>query len=122
MNEAKFSDLVGMSLIKITVVKAVDDEIVWETYDGRKFRMYHNQDCCERVDIEDITGDLDDLLNEPILKAEERISNGPIKDEWDDGATWTFYEIATIKGSVTIRWYGTSNGYYSERVDFEEIV
>lgn len=78
--------------------------------------MWHEQDCCEDVRIEDICGDLDDLTGAPILRADERTSSG----ETDGGShTWTFYEFATVKGSVTIRWLGESNGYYSERLSIE---
>ncbi len=110
------SYLLGKCLQKIDVEE--DFRILFHTKDDGILAMDHHQDCCEQVKIEDITGDLNDLIGNPILIAEERTST--TKTEWDS-KTWTFYELATIKGSVTIRWLGESNGYYSESVDFELI-
>jgi hypothetical protein len=121
MNDyANFSDLVGKTLIEVTVLSA-EDEIYFTCDDGTKFHMYHSQDCCESVTIEDICGDLDSLIGSPIVMAEESSSNDNPKGEYSDSFTWTFYKIATSKGYVTIRWYGESNGYYSESVDFSRI-
>lgn len=126
--DATMEELIGKT---ITEINKTDDELNFTCSDGSTYLMYHSQDCCESVSIEDISGDLQDLIGNPLLKAEERSSTEPdealaaerakekAKDEYYYGAeseTWTFYEFATIKGSVTIRWYGTSNGYYSESV------
>lgn len=125
MTEPKFSDLMGKTLTKIDNTAY---EVVFTTNTGEKFKLYHEQDCCERVEVEDINGEFDDLIGTPILLAEE-VSNSyedgivvAPKKKWDESYTWTFYKLATIKGYVTIRWYGTSNGYYSERVSFARLV
>jgi hypothetical protein len=44
-----------------------------------------------------------------------------VEDGWGDVEQWTFYTISTIKGTVDLRWLGTSNGYYSTAVNFEEV-
>lgn len=115
----KFSDLVGKTIISIEVK---DDQINFKDSTGEEYTLYHSQDCCEDVYIEDINGDVNDLLNTPILVAEEasNSSDAPSKKEKyePDSYTWTFYKLATIKGFVDIRWFGVSNGYYSESVDF----
>ena len=77
----------------------------------------HKQDCCESVTIEDITGDLADLCGAPILMAEETVRLGAVEPKSSESESWTFYKFATQKGYVTVRWWGQSNGYYSEGVD-----
>lgn len=62
---------------------------------------------------------MSDLVGSPILVAERRYESDDTVDMWDGIRGWTFYEIATIKGSVTIRWCGSSNGYYSIGVSID---
>lgn len=117
------SELIGKTVVSID--KSYD-ELVFNMEDGTRYKMYHQQDCCETVSLEDIVGDLDDLIGMPILRATEdtNTSNHPIDkpQEYEpESFTWTFYNFATIKGYVTIRWFGTSNGYYSESVSFEKM-
>lgn len=114
------------------------DTIYFTADNGDTFVMYHDQDCCECVIIDDIIGDLSDLVDTPILVAREDASDDRAESELaildseeavlakikgiapnppcSESETWTFYNLRTIKGSVTIRWHGTSNGYYSESV------
>lgn len=111
MTEVK--DLMGQVVVDIKNVN--NDELLFRTKEGKEYRMYHDQDCCESVYIEEIIGDLADLIGEPILMAEEVSQDD---ENASESGTWTFYKFATIKGYVTIRWYGSSNGYYSESVNF----
>lgn len=128
-NRRELSELLGKTLKSVIRGEGSchGDEIRFETYDGDLYRMVHHNDCCESVTIEDICGELDHLVGDPILKAEESTNSdshpdGTPKDTNDyDSFTWTFYHLATIKGYATIRWFGVSNGYYSESVDFEKL-
>lgn len=117
-NIVNFSDLVGQTITKIEIN---DDSTEIRFYvNETEYLMYHSQDCCENVSIDDIVGDLDDLIKSPILKASED-TNRDDPDHRFESVTWTFYNISTIKGHVTIRWCGTSNGYYSEAVSFIKV-
>jgi hypothetical protein len=116
---ASFEDLKGRTIKAIEVERTNDDCIKFAMDNGDVFRMDHNQECCEHVYIEDICGDLEDLIDTPILVAEERTEDGEGDGYGDE--MWTFYELRTIKGSVTIRWNGSSNGYYSIGVGFVKL-
>lgn len=115
-----FEDLKGKTLVKVEQVG--DDVLTFETSEGVKYQLWHSQDCCESVTIDEIHGDLEDLVGSEILDASEESNNDNPKYDYPDSHTWTFYKLRTIKGSVTIRWYGYSNGYYSESVEFSKLV
>lgn len=109
---SEFKDLIGKTLIEIS---KSDEEILFKVSETEQYKMLHFQDYCESVTVEDVSGDLNDLLNTPILTADERTNE---KDTDYGHETYTFYTLRTVKGTVAIRWYGESNGCYSESVDF----
>lgn len=116
--------IANLTFTKIEGMEEVSDYITFTEKSGREFIMYHDQDCCESVTLAEVIGDVSDLIDTPILyfsADSETASEVDIGNKYDTG-TWTFYNFRTIKGSVTLRWLGTSNGYYSERVDFKEKV
>lgn len=122
-----FSDLIGKTLVRIEGAERGSERITLTTATGDRYLMWHRQDCCESVEVEDVCGDVADLIGSPILMAEEVTHENEdppgvtVEDMYrDESFTWTFYKLATISGSVTIRWLGSSNGYYSESVEFEE--
>lgn len=102
------------------------EEIEFYCKDGFMVKMFHYQNCCESVCLYDDDGldngvdiftDCDWCEVEEIIKT----NNDTVDrvDEYDESYTWTFYKFKTNKGYDTMRWYGTSNGCYSESVDFE---
>lgn len=118
----RFEDLWGHTLKAIE--NREDEELIFTLSNGEQYKLYHDQECCERVYIDDIIGNLEILVGEPIMMAEE-ISNAdePQKEsDWENSFTWTFYKLGTSRGYVTVRWYGSSNGYYSESVSWERVL
>lgn len=117
-------ELLGKTIIKIDRYSDDSDILEFHLSNGAIYQQLHHQDCCERVYIQDIDGDLNDLIGSPLLQAEESYSDATKTgddDYYSESATWTFYKFATKKGYVTIRWYGSSNGYYSETASFIKI-
>ena len=121
-NKIEFSNLLDKTIIYF---KAYEDEIEIITSDDSKYIMDKEDHwgCCEKVWVSDIVGDIADILNEPILRAEIRKQDIPddkleVHPLWGSGE-WTFYELCTQKGCITIRWSGeTPNAYYSIEVGF----
>jgi hypothetical protein len=115
---AEFSDLVGKHIHTIDGLEKGSEKVVFRCLEGN-YVMKHTQDCCENVSVEDVIGDVNDIMGWAIPVAEQSVEDGDLKY---GSSTWTFYKLDTIKGGITIRWYGSSNGYYSETVDFDEYV
>ena len=114
-----FSELKGETLTAIEGATVGSESITFKTASGRTFNLYHSQDCCESVDVNEVIGDIGDLIGSTLTMAEEA-SNNDDPPEYAESFTWTFYKLATVKGYVTLRWLGTSNGYYGETAYFEE--
>lgn len=127
MKDFNFDLLKGSTISSISPVEAGIDEVRLTLTDGRSFLMYHEQDCCESVRVESVVGNIGNLAESPLTFSEWKVLDGrpddvPTgKDEYIESETWTVFRLGTVKGDVTIRWLGSSNGYYSESVSFVEV-
>ena len=74
----------------------------------------HHQDCCESFMLEEYHGNIQvgDVIREISIREESAES------EWGS-ATWSFLVIETQMNSITLRFCGESNGYYSESCDVD---
>lgn len=124
--DANFEELKGKIITEIDGLEKGNERIKFTCSDGSKYQLTYYEDCCASCSIEDVCGDLADLLNSEVLLAEVVESNENPQDipvpQYQDSFTWAFYKLSTIKVSVTIRWYGESSGYYSETATFEKEV
>lgn len=120
MNFVSFDVLKNQTLKSIDGLEEYSQLIRFHTVDSNgvdhTYRMLHHQDCCESVSLADFELD-PGVIGELIHEANED-SNRELGEELS--VTWTFYRIRTMHGSLFIRWQGSSNGYYSEGVSFEE--
>lgn len=118
--EVPVSELLGKTVTSLEVWGNME-ELRFFCSDHTVYLMYHEQGCCESVQIEDICGELEYLLDSPILMAEEVAGESGMDEASMTHYTWTFYKFATRKGYVTLRWLGTSNGYYGEEVSLVRV-
>ena len=104
-------------LVGLVAEKIITDAegIIIQFKSGEKLDMRHDQDWGEDVYLEEIIGDLQDLVGSAIVSAYK--SSSSTTSEYGDVEQWTFYRFVTEKGPVTLRWIGTSNGYYSTEVE-----
>lgn len=113
----KIEALIGQTCVVVEQSSGESSDVLrFVLQDGRYYDFYYEHyepDCCADCHIEDVCGNLNDLVGSPIIEAEERIHSG---ESGCESTTWTFYAFATAKGAVTVRWIGSSNGYYSESV------
>jgi hypothetical protein len=118
------SALNGRHVVHIEGLEEGSERVVFTCSDGTEWTMCHKPDCCECVQVEDVVGDVDDLHDARVIDARCETNSDSHPEGWnphfvDESFTWTFYIIQTDKGAVTIRWLGSSNGCYSEGVDFD---
>lgn len=78
--------------------------------DQGTIRIFHEQICCEQVLLRDLTGDPEDLVGGIIVVFECREGllkpggTGKRSPRSREALRYTFYEIRTTKGDVTLRW------------------
>lgn len=103
-------------------VKQGSDSVIFHCKDGYSVELTHIFSCCEDVYLYDSDNfaaierkDGSDIYTDTRW-AKLEVETQEAQPQSQSSATWTFYKIQTNKGYDTLRWFGESNGNYSEDV------
>jgi hypothetical protein len=121
LNGKAFDAFAGATIASVSTDAPDTDETIrpllaFHATDGRVLVLGHWQDCCESVYLTNWEGSDGDYITGATFRGAEVRTTRRVT-EWGDSTTSTFYEVATSKGSLTLSFQGSSNGYYSESVD-----
>lgn len=111
------TSLVGVTITAVTGMKEGSHRVQIETTMG-KLNMQHDRHCCEVVELVDVCGSPEGLVGGRIVVFETRTgtrtgkkipspamwSKASQKERIEGWRTYTFYEIRTTRGDVTLRW------------------
>lgn len=115
VEDIKLPDLSGAIVTDITGLSEGSELVVIQLKHRvhNRIEFFHYQDCCESVELIDFEISSKNLIGGEVLSLREETSS---RENKYTHQTWTFYHFDTTKGSLWMRWFGESNGYYSERV------
>lgn len=119
-----FSKLIGKTITQAFITKD-NTKLILKSHD-QTFTLYGSSDDDADSWVEDIDNDLSTILNSPILSVQEKSKKLSDKDidqknsaHVENYPTWYFYEISTIKGSVTLRFYSQDGTFYSAKMHLD---
>jgi len=128
INKTQLTEIIGKKILGVQGEKG-DEELfiyfldtesrtlridVYEEYE-EYIRVYHQQDCCDTVEITQIDGQL--TPGSEIKDAYVVSSEINIPDQYSEGM-WTFLHIRTDKDDFCVRFTG-DNGYYSDGITID---
>ena len=106
--------LKGREIISWSGARKNSKEVIFYLDQEESIVFGHDQHCCESVNLVDF--EKQGKMEGELLYIQESSNKDNPPNDWGSH-TWTFYDVRTTKGLLTMRWLGTSNGYYSESVD-----
>ena len=118
----KLDCFIGKTFVSIEGMTPGSEEITFTCSDGSVYKMDHYQDCCEYCWLPHYQDCCEYCWLPHYQDCCEYCWLPHYPREYEpESQTWTFYKFRTLKGYVDLRWFGESNGFYSESVNVELI-
>lgn len=112
-----YTELVKRKIASVT--QLTKDVILFKFEEGPDWRMYHDFDCCERVEVDHLP-DFSSMIGQELGKVTKlAVECGGSYGSDFESFTYTRFTFRDMRwNTIHISWLGESNGYYYEGVDF----